>query len=358
MGLDFLQNNGGRRIRDYAPQPLLLTDGMVQDNHPDETDDRASINLSLEVERDKWQPRDVTATTIPSDWSYQPIRFVDGKDAGRTVAWLQSSEGYPVPVRLSEIGAVVMRNVDGKLRREFELVERVVSLIVDLFPWDEVESFAIALQQNGFRLLPSQKPTPDANNPNQDVMFDFERMRKTTQNRSLDEMTRLEKQALAQASHIPTIVDGRLEPRTGAFEHSDPVVGLIKTLKKIQLHREGWQLFYSLQPGQRTPAFQINSAQLKVVSWYLRLDGQRGELPNWGIVRLEIPQLFFENTLASDWRYIDCLSQLVCDYRCRDAGYSRSAVSIHPIQRAEQSLGALFTQSDMLINRFYYLTGL
>jgi hypothetical protein len=358
MGLDFLQNNGGRRIRDYAPQPLLLTDGMVQESSSDEEDNHASINLSLEVPRDKWQPHNVTGTNIPSDWAYQPIRFVDGKDSGRTVAWLQSREGYPVPVRLAEIGAVVMRNVNGELRREFELVERVVSLIVDLFPWDEIESFAIALQRNGFRLLPSRKPQPDSNNPDQDVMFDFERMRKTTQNRSMDEMTRLEKRALAQDSHTPTIVDGRLEPRIGAFNQSDPVVGLIKTLKNIQLHREGWQLFYNLQPGQRTPAFQIDSPQFKVISWYLRLDGQRGELPNWGIVRLEIPQHFFQDTLVGDWSYIDCLSHLVCDYRCRDSGYSRSAVSIHPIQYAEQSLGSLFTQSDVLINRFYYLTSL
>jgi hypothetical protein len=358
MGLDFLTNNGGRRIRDYAPLPLLLSDGLVQFNDAEQVDEGIAIDLNREVFCDKWQPRDVTGTSIPSDWAYRPTRFVDGKDTGRTVAWLQSQEGYPVPVRLSEIGAVVMRNIDGDLRREFERVERVVSLIVDLFPWDEVESFARALQRNGFRLLPCQKPLSDANIPNQDLMFDFERMRKTTQNRSMDEMTRLEKRALAQANDIPTIVDGRLEPRIGAFDRYDPVVGLIKTLKSIQLHREGWQLFYNLRPGQRTPAFQINGSQLSVISWYLRLDGQRGELPNWGIVRLEISQQFFDDTLAGDWSYIDCLSRLVCDYRCKDSGYSRSAVSISPIQRAEQSLGALFTQSDMLINRFYRLTGL
>jgi len=49
---------------------------------------------------------------------------------------------------------------------------------------------------------------------------------------------------------------------------------------------------------------------------------------------------------------------LICEYRCRDQDYSRAPVSIHPIQRAEESLGSLFTQSDTITNRFYRLTSL
>src|SRR5690606_32038378 len=115
-------------------------DGSVMEERPDDAPDLD--DLSIEQAAAEWEPINVRSATIPRPWGYRPLRFIDGKDVGRTVAWLQSRDGYPVPVRLSEIGAVVMRDVDGQLRREFSMVEKVVSLVVDLFPWDEIEAFA------------------------------------------------------------------------------------------------------------------------------------------------------------------------------------------------------------------------
>src|SRR5437868_6353134 len=144
MGLEFLRDNGARRIRNYDEQPFLLDDGLMQTEAEQE-----GINHSYEMPREDWEPCDVGSPATSASWALRPTRFVDGKDVGRTVAWLQTREGHPIPVRLSEIGAVVLRNVNGELRREFSRVERVVSLMVDPFPWDEVESFAIALKRQG-----------------------------------------------------------------------------------------------------------------------------------------------------------------------------------------------------------------
>lgn len=352
IGLDFLRNYGARRVRDYQPQPLLLDDGTLLGEEAEEARD-----LDYEMASNDWRPCDAEGETDFGDWPLTPKRFVDGKDVGRTVAWLQSREGYPVPVRLSQIGAVVMREVRGELRREFAVVERVVSLMVDLFPWNEIESFAIALQVNGFRLLPCQKPKPGKTFAG-GWTYDYERMRRTTQNRSHDEMVRLERQALARADQLPTLVDGRLDPHKDAFDElSDPVVGLIKRHSQNYLHPQGWRVFYNLQPGQRTPAFRLEG-KLDAISWYLRLDGARGALPNWGVVRVEIPQRFFEVTLEKDWSYVNRLSRLICRLRCHDQSYGRAPVSLHPIQRAEESLGAMFAPGEVLINRFYHLTNL
>ncbi len=348
MSLRFLRDHGAHRVRNYAPQPMLLDDGLMATDNPDEVD---RVDLSYEVPAELWAPRDVPPLD-GAPWPLRPCCFVDGKDVGRTVAWLQSQEGYPVPVRLSQIGAIALRNEGGELARRHYEVERVVSLIVDLFPWDEVEAFAIGLRENGFRLLPAEKP-PD------NECFDFESMRKTTQNRSMDEMTRLEIRALASLIPTPTIVDGRLEPRRRAFDPAaSPVVGVIKTQRENYLHRQGWRTFYELRPSQRTPAFQLKARNLTVVSWYVRLDGANGELPNWGVVRLEVPEPFFAGALSQDWTYLDRLSCLVCDYRCLDANYGRAAVSLHPIQRAEEKLGAIFTPTDTLASHFYHLTRL
>lgn len=346
MGLEFLRNNGGRRMRQYDEQPFLLNEGVTLEEQPD-----ARLNHSYEIAADQWRPKNIPRFSRTSAWPQRPTRFVDGKDVGSTVAWLRTRDGYPVPVRLSQIGAVVMRNEGGILRREYTRVERVVSMMIDPFPWDEVESFAMALQAEGYRLLPCAKPENG-------WTYDFERMRKTTQNGSMEEMLRLERLALAQQSETPTLVDGRLEPRERAFDaERDPVVGLVKTHREMYLHPRGWQVYFDLVAGQRTPAFTIQQHNLNVVSWYVRLDGT-GDMPNWGVVRLEVPERYFATCLGRDWSYLDRLSALAQEYRSHDATYGRAPVTIHPIQRAEESLGALFATGDQLISHFYHLTSL
>lgn len=351
-------------MRDYASlPPLLLTDGELLEDPEDE-----SVDLDYERPQAEWQPVDVRGLAGWAAYPLLPRRFIDGKDVGHTVAWLQSDEGYPVPVRLSQIGAIALRVVDGQLRREEVIpLERVVSMIIDLFPWDEIEELAIDLANQGFRLLPSERPD------GQGELFDFERMRKTTQNRSTDEMIRLERQVLTLGTDVPTIVDGRLDPRASAFDAAtDAVCGVVKTHNKAYLHPQGWRLFYNLEPGQRTPAFHLRRVQaqpgdpepragklnVEVVTWYLRLAGNRGELPNWGIVRVELPWKYFEGQLGRNFEAVNMLSRALCEYRCRDAGYGRAPVSLYPIQRAEESLGSLFAPTDQLAQRFYRLSGL
>lgn len=349
MGIDFLALYGAKRMRNYDAQPLLLGDGLAMDAQAEDAPDVS--DLSFEVDAEAWQPLDIRGTAMPNPWGYRPLRFIDGKDVGRTVAWLQSRAGYPVPVRLSEIGAVVMRDVGGQLRREFSVVEKVVSMMADLFPWNEIEEFAAALHERNFRLLPVQ---PEA------YTFDFERMRIATQNRSAHEMLWLECRALRNDGETPTLVDGRLEPRAGAFDTAAlPVVGVIKSHSKNYLHDQGWRTFYRLKPGERTPAFRLRDEGLNVITWYLRLDGARGEMPNWGIVRVEIAEPFQEAQLGEDCSdYINRLSRLLCEYRCRDESYGRAVVTIQPIQEAEHSLGSLFSDADALINLFYRMTDL
>ncbi len=355
QGMEFLRRYGARRVREFAPQPELLTDSNPLVN------EKEKVDLDYETKISDWAPRDLPCE-YPPDWAQGPQRFVDGKDVGRTVAWLQSEEGYPIPVRLAEVGAIALRVVEAngkqELRREWNKVERVVAFMADLFPWHEVEEFAYALQGTGFRLLPVYVGDEDGEGPLN--FFDFESMRKRTGDSSKNEMLRLEREALGQDNQTPSLVDGSLEAHSAGFHESDPIVGLVKTHSRNYLNADGWRTYYQLEPCQRTPAFSVpgrDRRALDIISWYVRLDGARGELPNYGVVRVEVPKPFFEDK-GKDWTYLDRVSKLICNYRCRDAGYGRAAISIHPIQRAEESLGALFTQSDTLISRFYHLTGL
>jgi hypothetical protein len=347
MGLDFLQHFGGRRLRPSVEQPPLDLPGGGGEEEP------PAVQLDLECAPDDWRPLAVDAG--PLDFDVVPRRFIDGCHAGETVAWLQDDLGHPVPVRLAEIGGVCLRVEGRELRREFALVERVVSLIVDPFPWPRVEAFAAALSEIGIRLLAATLPRLDAER--RGLTYDFERMREQTRVRAQYEMEVLEELALCQDLDTPSLVDGRLGrfQQAGLARHR--VVGVIKQQREGYLHARGWQVLYRLEPGQRTPAFRVPSKHLPVVSWYLKLDGARGALPNWGVVRVEIGADHFERE-GHDFAYLDRLSAALLHLRCRQGSYARAPVSLGPIVRAEESLKALLSSPAMLAQRFYHLTGL
>lgn len=346
MSLDFLLHYGGRRLRQYVAQPPL-------DAPADDDEEAPKANLDFEMPSDDWQPRAVAADTVDPD--AMPRRFIDGCHCGETVAWLRDSLSHPIPIRLAEIGGVCMR-IDGRsLRREFVHVERVISLIVDPFPWHEVEAFAAALRQTDLRLLPANLPEFD--DGRRGLTHDFERMREQPRLRTQHEMAVLEELALYQEPTTCSLVDGRL----GRIQQSDlssyNVIGVIKQHREDYLHPRGWQVLHGLEPGQRTPAFQLPSKHLPVVSWYLKLDGAHGAMPNWGVVRVEISCAHFERRRCS-FGYLDKVSNALLHLRCRQGGYARAAVSMEPIVRAEESLKSLFAPPSTLAQRFYHLTGL
>jgi hypothetical protein len=171
------------------------------------------------------------------------------------------------------------------------------------------------------------------------------------------EMGMLEERALCHDPQTPSLVDGRL----GRFQQTGlgrfPLVGVIKQQRESYLHPRGYQVLYALEPGQRTPAFRLASKHLPVVSWYLKLQGARGALPSWGVVRVEIGEEHFERE-GLDFGYLDRVSAGLLHLRCRQASYARSAVSLEPIVRAEDSLKALLSRPGPLAQRFYHLTGL
>jgi hypothetical protein len=128
---------------------------------------------------------------------------------------------------------------------------------------------------------------------------------------------------------------------------------VIKSHQHEYLHPAGIQLRLRLEPGERTPLFALPQEKLPVVSWYLRLCGTAATMPNWGVVRVELPLAWFDGRRNGDGdAYVASLCRLLCAYRTRDGGYSRAAVSLHPIVRAEELLGALFTPSSELASQF------
>src|SRR5579884_594457 len=343
MGWNFLHQYGGRRLRQYAEQPPL--EPIVESD----VEEEPKADLAFEMPLDAWKPCPIPAESI--DRNALPQRFIDGCHWGQTVAWLRDSLSYPIPVRLAEIGGVCLRSNGHSLRRESVYVERIVCLIVDSFPQAEVEAFKADLAKFNIRLSPALPPKIGEQ---RQLTYDLARMDQRAYTQAQVEMRVLEERALGQDTETLSLVDGPL----GRLMHPR-AIGVIKQHRTnyLGLHPQCWSVFYNLEPGQRTPAFLLTSQGQPVVSWYLKLDGASGTMPNWGIVRVEISCNHFESQRCR-FRYLDRISSALLHLRCRQNSYARAPVSMEPIVYAEKSLKSLLTPPAILAQRFYHLTGL
>jgi hypothetical protein len=365
MPIEFFATYAAARLDSYEPPPFA-------DGGP-EVPDPAAV-FGLEVPDADWAPRalPLPPTWDPLAWDLAPRRFVDGRDDGDTATWVRSPSGVRVPVRVGQIGAVVLRLRSRSLRREGDpIVEPVVALVADPFPWEDVERFARELAAIGFRLVPARAPllSPGEGEPLvPTVTHDFERMRKAAQNHSNVAMSELETAVLARDAATPTVVDGRLSPRRGGFEAAtDPVFGLVKTQRHRYLHDAGLDALYRLEVRQRTPVFAVRKAgDLPVLSWYVRFAGSPQGTPNQGVVRVEVAEAWARGQalsagdalLPEGAAFADRLTAALLRLRCAQADYARAAVSLEPIVRSEQSLTASFRDRRRLRSSFLRAAGL
>jgi hypothetical protein len=356
--------NAIRRFFDsYQAAPVGAT--PVQPNIPpteDEKEETPTANLSIEDDPEKWHGKLVGET--PARDGEFPTRFIDGSQAGQPVLCVRSPQGWPIPLVLSEVGAVALKSVGRRFEREFVAVERVLSFVADPFPWAEVEAFAAELLNKPelkLRVLPANRPQ-EPHSP-----FDYEVMRTQARARAQQEMTTLERLALAVNTQSPTLVDGPLNRVMATPNSNLPLrVGVVKQQSADYLHEAGWRTLLSLKPAHRTPIFfyeskGIEGGRFPVASWFLKLAGGPRLAPNWGYVRVEVPWRQFQqrvNLDAKEFGFVNRLSRWLIDARCRTDSYARMPVSLDPIVRAEEALKPLFTPTAVLVNRLYRTAGL
>lgn len=172
-------------------------------------------------------------------------------------------------------------------------------------------------------------------------------------------MTNLERLALAQDRSVETLVDGPLDRVMGNPDADGPlVVGVPKMQAASYLNDSTWPTLLKLQPGRRTPVFQIKGkAESRSRPGISSSPRARKPRPNWGYVRVEVPWNQFEYR-GCDFSFVNRLSRWIVDARCRASSYARMPVSLEPIVRAEDALKPLFTPLSVLVNRLYRQAGL
>ncbi len=302
-----------------------------------EADDEDQMSAKLDAasyEVPAWEWKPIPAEGVPEE---PPLRFIDGSLHSRTVGVIRVGGGLR-PMVLAAVGAVELRLEDRRLVRapDGQRIDCVLCVAANQMGTELTLELAQAVAERGIRLIARES---DAET------HDFELIRRRAWDFAKGEMEELERQLLLRDAAVPALADGLLERRLVTIESQrQPAIGMVKQVLRHYLPAPLTSLLYELAPGERTPAFLLQTKNAKLVTWYLRLG--EGELmgPGQGIVRLSMPMEYLEGRFPSPSersRELSALSLWLRQVRCRERSYGRAAVSLEPIVRAEEQLRSL-----------------
>src|ERR1700682_5174887 len=88
----------------------------------------------------------------------------------------------------------------------------------------------------------------------------------------------------------PIFIDGGIS-RSASVASSSLAAGGIKSHRTLYAEGDALQIVLGLRKGERSSVFHVSPrSRSSVMSWYLRLRGDEGRDPLWGLVRVEVAE--------------------------------------------------------------------
>jgi hypothetical protein len=305
-------------------------------------------DLGWEQAADAWGP-----IATGGSAARPPRRFVDGSVNGRTVATMTVG-GRMRPVLLAVVGAMAMDLHERELRRTPSSVhtESMLCMFANQLPIADLDALEAGLSGMGVTLVAPTKT---------DLAADFEVLRRRTWDLAKRCMEDAERDVLVNDPTVPCLLDGLLERRvTTVASQAIPAFGMVKRQLSPLLPERLGGLIYQLAPGERTPAFVVDTEHASIITWYLRLSDPGRASPTAGIVRLSATRAYLESAFADPAdraAEISGVSAWLRSLRCRQASYKRAAVSVEPIVRLEDQLHSLLPSLPKLTARLHRAFG-
>lgn len=325
----------------FGAQPL------DRDDVEEETTEKLE-NLGWERGAEAWHP--IATGGTPSQ---PPRRFIDGSVSGRTVAVFNVGGGLR-PALLAVIGAMAMELNGRELRRCGDTVrmENLFCIFANQFARPDLDALQTGVGQLGINLVSPTTSDPSAA---------FEVLRRRTWDIARRCMEDAERDVLLRSPTTPCLLDGLLERRvTTVASQAIPAYGMVKRQLNPLLPQRLAHLVHQLAPGERTPAFVVDTEHVSLVTWYFRLSDPGRAAPTAGIVRLTATRSYLETTFADGAarsHEISAVSAWLRELRCRQSSYKRAAVSLEPIVRLEDQLHALLPSLSQLTARVHRAFG-
>jgi hypothetical protein len=335
------------RALDDAPfTPLPLADQALEE---DEAELKARLSqLSYELPAAEWR-----AVVCQGEPLEPPRRFIDGSVFSRTVAAL-SVEGRRRPALLACVGALALELDDRRLVRPpgSLRLESVLCLLSNQMRPDDLHTLAADLEPLGIQVVASETT---------ELTADFDVLRRRCWDMAKQRMEDAERVLLLDGPSVPTVVDGLLERRLVTIASQGmPVIGMVKRQARRYLPDSHTNLLYDLRPGERTPAFLMQTEHAAIVSWYLRLSAADSVAPGYGVVRLTAPQEYLERRFPSPaqrWAELSAISFKLRELRHREVSYARAGISLEPIVRVEDELHALLPSVTQMAAKLHRALG-
>lgn len=320
-----------------APLPEEMT--SFGDDEPDEVE--PNVNLDYEIPRDDWQPirSAITAAGDPR----LPSIFVDGALSSAEIAsGVQDSMGYARSIRAGQIGVGALSLHEPA--RSTISCGSIMAISTMGYSESEIEPLRTDLRSHprAFDLITWDAASDvyfRSHEEREAAIRDYATVRGRLRRRVTDEMLRREEQLVRQID-LSAYVDGRYVDHVPT--RSDQlIVGVIKTMRRRYLDVPRLPVLYGLGLGERTPAFEVETQHVQVVSFYARISPPLAGAAN-GVVRVELSKAHFENHQRSDRSLLDALTAHMTRLRTHDLAYARAAVTLEPIRVIEARMQRLF----------------
>lgn len=268
------------------------------------------VDLSVEVHPDQWEAID------PASRELGTIYFVDGVRRIDARIWVTDPHGRVLPGSCATVAAGSVACSPGLASLHDWAVHRVV-----LTPPTPTAS-TISTEFGDYKHVEITTGSPE------DLYLGIH-----------EEMTRLETKTVPKVDEEDLVVfDGPLRGR-----RQPGSVGIIKTQHVQYLDGHPLDVVPQLEPGQRTPLFQIGVGRFARLSWYLRLPGPRTH--GWaGIIRCEAPAI--DGTSASG--FADGVSSALPRFASEPHKESRAPQNLYPIAGLERALRARLGDQRLL----------
>jgi hypothetical protein len=287
---------------------------------------------SYEVPAWEWRPIASSGVALRT-----PTRFIDGTLHSRTFGVIRVNDALR-PLILASIAAAELRLEGRTLRRPEDgwRNDCVLCIAANDMGTDLTLELRQAASACGVRLVARESEA---------AAHDFELSRRRAWDFAKREMEALERALMLRDPETPALADGLLERRLVTIESQrQAAVGMVKQVLRHYLPAPLTSLLYELGPGERTPAFLLQTTNAHLVSWYLRLGEGAMMGPGQGIVRLSMPLEYLERSFPvaeERSREISAISNRLRQLRCRQESYGRAAVSLEPIVTTEELLRTL-----------------
>ncbi len=323
----------------YEVPPLPEEMTVFGDDDPLEV--AANVNLDYETPRDDWHP---IATTDNQAADHRlPRIFIDGALSSAEIAGsVQDSLGYARSIRSGQLGS-------GAISLDTP-TEPVIScdnfLAITTMGYSEAQIAPLRSelqhQPRSFQLIAWEAASDSyfkSPEERESAIRDIATVRRRLRRRVTDAMLERE-QLLVRQLDVPVYVDGRYVDHLPTH-NTQLVVGVIKSMRRRYLDALRIHVLYSLETGERTPAFEMESQNVRVVSFYARISSSRSSATD-GVVRVEIAKSHFEDAQHQDWSLLDAIAAHMTQLKTKDRSYKRAAVTLEPIQIIEQRMRRLF----------------